>query len=204
MYKIGITGSIGTGKTSTANIFASFNIPIFDADKEIKKLLGKKQINRKLRDTWPDSIKNENVNKQKLKKIIFSNEKEKKKLESLLYPYLQIEKDKFESVNHRKQILVYDVPLIYETETEKNYDLILLTYCDPKLQKKRVLNRDKISSLLYKKIITSQLSFEEKTKFNPIIINTGNPKPVIFVKIVLLLIKILIRLRIERWKKIES
>ena len=204
MYKIGITGSIGTGKTSTANMLAFFNIPIFDADKEVKKLLSEEQVKRKLRNIWPDSIKNDHVNKLKLKKIIFSDKKERKKLECLLYPYLQIEKDKFEGVNHKKQILAYDVPLIYETETEKSYDLILLTYCDPELQKKRVLNRDKISSLLYKKIIKSQLSFEDKTKFDPIIINTGDSKSIVFIKIVLLLTKILIMLKIKKWKKIES
>ena len=57
MYKIGITGSIGTGKTTIANIFALFNIPIFDADLEIKKILRKKEINQKLKDIWPLVIK---------------------------------------------------------------------------------------------------------------------------------------------------
>ena len=204
MYKIGITGSIGTGKTSVANMFVFFNIPIFDADKEVKKLLSEKQVKIKLGNIWPNVTNNEHIDKHKLKEIIFSDKKEKKKLECLLYPYLQLEKDKFESINHWKQILAYDVPLIYETKSERNYDLIILTYCDPKLQKKRVLNRDKISGLLYKKIIKSQLSFEEKTKFNPVIIDTSDSKPIIFIKIVLLLTKISIRLRIGKWKKIES
>ena len=50
MYKIGITGSIGTGKTTIANIFALFNIPIFDADKEIKNILKKKKIKKKIKE----------------------------------------------------------------------------------------------------------------------------------------------------------
>ena len=56
-------------------------------------------------------------------------------------------------INYKKNILVYDVPLIYETKTEKNYDLILLAHCDLKTQKKRVLNRDKISNSLFEKIL---------------------------------------------------
>ena len=52
MYKIGITGSIGTGKTTIANIFALFKIPIFDADREIKNIL-KKEIKQKLKNIWP-------------------------------------------------------------------------------------------------------------------------------------------------------
>ena len=71
MYKIGITGSIGTGKTTIANIFALFNIPIFDADKEIKKYLKKKEIKQKLKNIWPLIIKKDHIDKLKLKKLFF-------------------------------------------------------------------------------------------------------------------------------------
>ena len=60
MYKIGITGSIGTGKTTTASFFALFNIPIFNADKEIKKILNSDKIKQKLKSKWPNII-NENI-----------------------------------------------------------------------------------------------------------------------------------------------
>ena len=79
MYKIGITGSIGTGKTTIANIFALFNIPIFDADREIKKILTKKETKQKLKNIWPLVIQKDQVDKLKLRKIIFSNNIEKKK-----------------------------------------------------------------------------------------------------------------------------
>ena len=78
MYKIGITGSIGTGKTTIANIFALFKIPIFDADKEIKKILRKKEIIQKLKNIWPLVVKNNYIDKLKLRTIIFSNNREKK------------------------------------------------------------------------------------------------------------------------------
>ena len=68
MYKIGITGSIGTGKTTIANIFALFNIPIFDADKEIKTILRKREVKEKLKNIWPLIIKKDQINKLKLKK----------------------------------------------------------------------------------------------------------------------------------------
>ena len=84
MFKIGITGSIGTGKTTIANIFALFNIPIFDADREIREILKKKEIKQKLKNIWPLTIKEDQIDKLKLKEIIFSNNIEKKKLEKLL------------------------------------------------------------------------------------------------------------------------
>ena len=71
MYKIGITGSIGTGKTTIANIFALFNIPIFDADVKIKEILKKKEIKQKLMNIWPLIIKKDHIDKHKLKEIIF-------------------------------------------------------------------------------------------------------------------------------------
>ncbi len=200
MYKIGITGSIGTGKTTIANIFALFNIPVFDADREIKKILTNKEVKQKLKNIWPLVIKKDQVDKLKLRKIIFSNNIEKKKLEKLLYPYLAIELETFETINYKEKILVYDVPLIYETKTEKKYDIILLANCNSKKQKERVLNRDKISNSLFEKILSSQLSFNDKIKFKPKVVNT-NYKFFILFKVCLILIMTLIRLRSKNGKK---
>ena len=200
MYKIGITGSIGSGKTTIANIFAIFNIPIFNADQKINKILLQKNIIEKLKNTWPFIIKRGHIDKLKLRKIIFSNKDEKKRLEKLLYPYLDIELKKFEAINNKKNILVYDVPLIYETKTEKKYDIILLANCNKEVQKKRVLTRDKISSSLFEKIIASQLSFDEKIKFKPHIINTDN-KLLILIKVLLILTKISVGIRFKNGKK---
>ena len=200
MYKIGITGSIGTGKTTIANIFALFKIPIFDADLEIKKILEKKEIKTKLKNIWPLVIKKNFIDKVKLRSIIFSNNSEKKKLEKLLYPYLEIELKKFENINYKEKILVYDVPLIYETKSEKKYDLIILAHCNIKLQKTRVLNRDKISESLFEKIVASQLSFNDKIKFKPQVIKT-NYKFFVLIKVCLLLITTLIKLSAKNGKE---
>ena len=197
MYKIGITGSIGTGKTTIANIFSLFNIPIFNADREIKNILTKTKIKKKLNNTWPLVVKKDCVDKPKLKEIIFSNDIEKKKLEKILYPYLQIESQKFEIINKKKNILVFDVPLIYETNSEKKYDLIILANCSKEIQRQRVLKRDKISNLLFEKILASQLSFNDKLKFKPMVINT-NYKIFVYIKVCVLLITTLIKLRLKK------
>ena len=197
MYKIGITGSIGTGKSTIAKMFALFKVPVFDADKEIKKILDNREVIQKLNILFPDIVKKNNIDKVKLKTIIFSNKNEKKKLEDLLYPYLETKKNEFLHENHNKKILVYDVPLIYETKSEKQYDLILLTNCDKKLQKKRVLKRDKITSSLFENIVRSQLSFSEKIKYKPKLINTNSFKTFTLIKIIFLLIRTLIGLKIK-------
>ena len=198
MFKIGITGSIGTGKTTIANMFAKFNIPIFDADNEIRKILTRNDVKKKLREVWPFILIKNKIDKNKLKSIIFCNKADKKKLENLLYPYLNIEIKRFENINKNENILVYDVPLIYETKSEKKYNLILLANCNEKLQRKRVLNRDKISNSLFENIKQSQLGFNEKIKFKPKIINTDNLRLFILIKVVFLIIEIYIKLKMKK------
>ena len=181
-------------------MFAKFHISIFDADNEIKKILTRKEIKQKLKEAWPSVLKSNTIDKHKLRTIIFSNKREKKKLEKILYPCLKTELKKFENKNKKKKILVYDVPLIYETKSENKYDLILLANCDKKTQRNRVLARDKISNSIFENIIVSQLSFNHKKKFKPKIINTNNLKFFIFMKVLLLMIKIF-KLKIENGTK---
>ena len=86
-------------KNNIANLFALFKVPVFDADKEIKKILNTEKIKQEIQNIWPHVLIKNKINKSKLKSIIFSNKYEKKRLEKLLYPYLEIEKDKFEKKN---------------------------------------------------------------------------------------------------------
>ncbi len=168
--------------------------------KKTGPVLKKISMNEKLKNIWPLVVKKNYINKIKLREIIFSNNIEKNKLENLLYPYLEIELKKFENTNYKENILVYDVPLIYETKTEKRYDKILLAHCNGEVQRERVLARDKISDSLFEKILASQLSFDDKIKFKPKIINTNN-KLLTLIKVCSILIKILIKLKSKNGKE---
>ena len=90
--------------------------------------------------------------------------------------------------------------LIYETKTEEKYNMILLAHCDEKIQRERVVSRDNISNSLFEKILASQLSFNEKIKFKPKVINT-NYKFFIFIRVCILLIITSIKLRLKNGKK---
>ena len=98
MYKIGITGSIGTGKSTVANMFALFKIPVFDADKEIRKILNNKEVLQKLSLIFPKIIKKNNIDKRKLKTVIFTNKNEKKKNRESIVPLFR---------NRKKQVFTY-------------------------------------------------------------------------------------------------
>ncbi len=65
MFKIGITGSIGTGKTTIAKAFTMLNVPLFDADYEVKNLLNERKIIKKIKKQWPDTVEDNSINRKK-------------------------------------------------------------------------------------------------------------------------------------------
>jgi len=130
MIIIGITGSIGMGKTNIALILKFFGIPIHDADGSVQKLLKEEFIIGVIKKEWPNCIihnkKKQNINKEELSKIIFNNSNERKKLENLLHPYVVKKRNNFIRKNKNKNIIGLDVPLLYETKTDKMCDYIFL------------------------------------------------------------------------------
>ena len=190
MYKIGITGSIGMGKSTIAKMFSYIGIPVHDSDKVVQKLLKKKEIISKIKKKWPMAVKENTLNKKFLRDRIFQNKLDKKYLENIIHPLVEKEKKKFERENIHSKILVYDVPLIFETSTQKKYNLIILANCSNQAQKRRVLKRDNIDENTFNKIKQNQLSFDNKMKYNPLVINTMKPKIFTFLKILLITLKI--------------
>ena len=197
MFKIGITGSIGTGKTTIAKAFSLLSIPLFDADDEVKSLLNEQEIVKKIKKEWPDTIENNSINKKKLKTHIFSKDLDKTKLENIIHPALNVKKTFFNKTNKNKLLVVYDVPLIYETKSHKSYNLIILAKCDEKKQKERVLKRDNIDEKLFEKIKNSQFSVKKKLKFNPKLINTNKSKIAVYIEVIIFVIQLLIKLKIK-------
>mgnify|MGYP001254498096 CR=1 FL=1 len=197
MFKIGITGSIGTGKTTIAKAFTMLKLPLFDADYEVKNLLNEKKIINKIKKVWPDTVEYNSINKKKLKKYIFLKDLERTKLENIIHPALNIKKTFFNKKNKKKLLVVYDIPLIYETKSQKLYDLIILANCSEKNQKERVLRRDKIDEKLFKKIKNSQFSFKKKMEFNPKLINTDKSRIIVYMEVMIFVLQLLIKLKIK-------
>lgn len=190
MFKIGITGSIGMGKTTIANMFSLLGVPVHDSDKEVSKILKEKRVLKKIANKWPDAIKKKNLDKRFLRNKIFNNKNNKNYLEGIIHPLIKKKKRSFNTIYKHKKILVYDVPLIYETNSQDQYDLIILAICPENIQKKRVLERQNIDERMFTKIKNNQFSVSVKLKHNPIVINTISPKFVTFIKVLFILLKI--------------
>ena len=133
--------------------------------------------------------------KKELSKIIFNDSKERKDLENLIHPYVTKDRNIFIKQNKNKRIIGIDVPLLYETSTDKICNYIFLATTSEKNQKKRVLKRANMDIEKFNKINKNQLSNFEKKKKYPIIIPTGYGKIITFIAVILNLSWIIIKKR---------
>ncbi len=177
MLKIGLTGSIATGKSTVEKIFKEFGVPVIDADEIVHKLLKEDRIKKKLVDLLGDVLdKNGEIDRKKVADIIFSDPKKKKKVEEIIHPevfrYIQEWIKKQEKINPVGFVIV-SVPLMIETGSYKNYDKIILVYAPKELQLKRLLDKGMSKEEALKRI-NAQMDIEEKLKYADFVIeNTG-------------------------------
>ena len=203
MIKIGITGSIAMGKTTIAKAFKILRIPVHNSDTEVKHLLEQnKLVFQKIKKTWPEVIdKSTSINKEHLRQIVFSNKSDKLKLEQIIHPLVNKRKKEFElSYRKKKNMIAFDIPLLYETKQKDNYDYIFLAVCKESTQLKRALKRKTLNLEIFKKIKKSQFTVQQKIQYNPIIINTDFPKLINFVKILYTVMRIKFGLQAKNGK----
>ena len=168
---IGLTGGIGTGKSTVAEILREKNIPVIDADRLVKNIYTSPASIRFLKKHFPHSILDEVINFQKLRETIFANESAKNILEDFIYSYLPEEFIKaFEKFNNPK-FIVYDVPLLFEKKLNEKVDLTVCVYAPRKTQIERIVARDKTSIELAQKILKNQMDIDEKKELADIVIN---------------------------------
>ena len=161
---IGLTGGIGSGKSAAADYFIDLGIDVIDADIVAKNALS---INSDGYDSFVKDFgeeflnDNKEVNRELLRKEIFSDEIKKKRLENIVHPNVRSNISDFIN-NSRSPYCIIMVPLIFETNSSKNYDRILVIDCDVETQIQRSALRDNQSIKEIKKIIHLQASRDQR------------------------------------------
>ncbi|ACK42164.1 MULTISPECIES: dephospho-CoA kinase [Dictyoglomus] len=164
-YKIGITGGIGTGKTLVINTLKELGIPVISADEIVRELQKDPYYLEKIRKIFGDKVFEEGqLNRKKLAEIIFSDDKERKKLENLLHPPVLTEIKKRLEDFKDKEIVAVEVPLLFEVGIENWFDEIWVVYAPFEIQLERIIKRDNISQEEAIKRIKAQIPIEEKVK----------------------------------------
>ena len=195
MIIIGITGSIGTGKSTIASMMRILNLAVHDSDLEVKKILENNElVKNKIKKKWPSVIFSKGnkqcIDKKKLSEIVFNYPKEKSFLERIIHPVVYECRDNFIHKNKNKKFVVLDVPLLYETGTDKICDYVFLAYTSDIKQKARVLSRENMTEEKFNLIRKSQWTQEMKLKQNPYSITTSHGKTITFIIIIWYLILI--------------
>jgi dephospho-CoA kinase len=195
---IGITGSIGMGKSTISSMLIKLGIPVFDSDKQVSKVLEKnRKIITKIGLKWPHAViindREISINKKVLGDIIFSNLSDKIFLEKLIHPIINQERDSFIQQNINHSLIALDVPLLFETKLHKICDFIFLANAKNEIQMSRVLKRKNMTHEKFNLIKKNQLSNEERKKLstNIFVVSTDYGRLVTFILILGYLFKFL-------------
>jgi dephospho-CoA kinase len=172
---IGLTGGIGCGKSTALKVFASLNCTVLDADAVCHELYNEPggPVIRAVTKKWGDKvIKSNSVNRKKIAEIVFNDSKEREWLNRLIHPL--IFERTYKACQNSKNLLIFDVPLLYEAKWEKYFTKIISIWTTPAIQIERLRKRNWNDKEI-KARIAAQMPVNEKLgKADFGIINTGN------------------------------
>ena len=186
MIILGVTGSVGMGKTEAGKFFIKNNIDVFDCDKEIATLYNKKDTIIEVKKNFPDTVYNNKVDKNALANTVFNDKSKLMFLEGLLYKKLQVEQSFWlrKKIREKKKILVFDVPLLFEKDNIKKYDMIAVLSCNKELQRRRVLKRKNWNEDRYENTLKEQIPDFTKQKLADITIKSDRGKRYLYQEII--------------------
>jgi dephospho-CoA kinase len=174
MTIIGLTGSIGMGKSTVAAMFIRAGIPLFDADRAVHQLQGPKgRLLGAIEARFPGTTGPAGVDRQKLGAAVFNDADALRALERIVHPAVARLRHDFLRRNRSRPIVVLDIPLLFEKKGWKSVDKILVVSAPAWKQRKRVLARPGMSYPKFAKIRALQLPDAQKRKRADFIINTG-------------------------------
>ena len=164
MIIIGLTGSVGTGKTEVSNYFIRNKISVFDSDKKVRLIHENTIVQQEISRLFPNSLVAKKVDRKKLAKVVFNDKEKLALLENIIYTRLKQIQSKWirNQISARKKIVVFDTPLLFEKDKLEKYDIKVLLTCSEAIQKNRVLKRSNWS--LNRFNLTKELQMETKEK----------------------------------------
>ncbi|MBT5659155.1 MAG: dephospho-CoA kinase [Rhodospirillaceae bacterium] len=182
MIVLGLTGSIGMGKSTIADALRKMGLPVHDADAIVHKLLNKggtavDAVEAAFGDVVPDLIVDGAVNREALGYHVFSSPEELTILERILHPLVRAAEKRFldEAVRRDEEVVVLDIPLLFETVGELRVDATLLVTAPEETQERRVLKRPGMTVEKLKNILESQMPDAEKRQRADYILDTDQP-----------------------------
>ncbi|CUX35894.1 dephospho-CoA kinase [Rhizobium oryzihabitans] len=175
MIVIGLTGSIGMGKTTTAKLFAEEGVPVLDSDEVVHALYRAEAVGL-IETAFPGTTASGAVDRQKLGEVLRENPANFGKLEAIVHPLVRQKQEDFlaKAREEARQFALLDIPLLFETGAEERVDKIVVVSCAPDIQRQRVLSRPGMTEEKFEMILARQMPDAEKRQRADFVIDTGN------------------------------
>ena len=172
MTEVGLTGNIGSGKTTVSRIFESLEIPVFYSDLEAKRLYLREEVKQKIRIEFGERVFNNQgeVDFKMLAVVIFSNKKSLEFINQLIHPLVFEEYQNWVAFNHHAPYVIHESAILFEHQLEKRFDKTIVVYCPKELRVQRVMKRDSIQESEVLKRISNQMKDAEKNKLAEFIV----------------------------------
>src|SRR5512137_2066507 len=175
MLILGLTGSIGMGKSTTAKLFEEAGVPVYDADAAVHQLY-EGEAAPAIEAAFPGTTAEGKVDRAKLSARVVHDPAAMRQLEQIVHPMLGASRQKFFEDAERSgaAVAVVDVPLLYETGGEKRVDAVVVVTTTPQIQRQRILARDNMTSEKLDAILARQLPDAEKRKRADFVVDTSH------------------------------
>ena len=176
MITVGLTGSIGMGKSTVARMFADEGVPLFDADETVHDLQGPGgALVEAIEAAFPDTTGEQGVDRTALREAVFGDDAALARLEALVHPAVARERDTFLAANADAPIVMLDVPLLFEAGGWAAVDRIVVVSAPAEVQRARVLARPGMTVKRFESILARQLSDADKRARADFVISTDGP-----------------------------
>jgi dephospho-CoA kinase len=175
MLIVGLTGSIGMGKSTTAKLFAEAGVPVYDADATVHQLYEGEAVPA-IEAAFPGTTADGKVDRARLSARVVHDPAAMKRLEGIVHPMLGASRQKFfaDAEAAGAPVVILDIPLLFETGGEKRVDAVVVVTTSPEIQRERVLARGTMDGTRLDAIIARQLPDAEKRKRADFVVDTSH------------------------------
>lgn len=174
MIVLGLTGSIGMGKSTTAGMFSDFGVPVHDSDEAVHRLYRGKAA-RLVEAAFPGTTVDGAVDRAKLAERVLGDDEALARLEAIVHPLVRADATAFLKPHHAAgaPLAVVDIPLLFETDGRNRVDQVVVVTAEPQVQRERVLSRPGMTEEKFQKILAKQMPDAEKRRMADFVIDTG-------------------------------
>jgi len=175
MMRIALTGSIGMGKSTVAKMFERAGVPVFDADAVVRRLQGPGGgLVEKIGELFPGAVRCGTLDRECLAHIVLADPAKLRALEEIVHPAVRDSRDAFVAENPAARILIFEIPLLFETGGEKDFDKVIVVSAPAEVQRARVLERTGMSAAKFDSLLARQTPDAEKRARADFVIDTGS------------------------------